>query len=184
MKPKYGDNIKLCYMDTDSFIIHIKTDDFYKDMANDVEEKYDTSNYACERPLPIGKNKKVIGLIKDELRGKRKLVGLRPKCYVYLMEDGKVDKKAKGTKRFVIKRCLIFDNYMECLEEKEEILRFQQGFISDMHDVYTEEINKTALSFNDDKRLMSYDGITTYPYEIGAGILCKQELLSKVSKRC
>ena len=58
MKPKYGDRIKLCYMDMDSFIMHIKTEDFYEDIANDVEKNYDTSNYTCERPLPIGKNKK------------------------------------------------------------------------------------------------------------------------------
>ena len=59
MKPKYGDNIKLCYMDTDSFIIHIKTEDFYEDIANDVEKRFDTSNYEVNRPLPTGKNKKV-----------------------------------------------------------------------------------------------------------------------------
>ena len=70
MKPKYGDNIKLCYMDTDSFIMHVKTEDFYGHIANDVEKNYDTANYTCERPLPIGKNKKVIGLMKDELGGK------------------------------------------------------------------------------------------------------------------
>ena len=70
MKPKYGDNVKLCYMDTGSFIMHIKTDNFYNDIANDVEKKYDTSNYTCERPLPMGKNKKLIGLMKDELGGK------------------------------------------------------------------------------------------------------------------
>ena len=75
MKPKYGDNVKLYYMDTDSFIMHIKTEDFYKDIANDVEERFDTSNYevngiAFNRPLPTGKNKKVIGLMKDELGGK------------------------------------------------------------------------------------------------------------------
>ena len=70
MKPKYGDNVKLCYMDTDSFIIHIKTEDFYKDIADDVEYKFDTSNYEVDRPLPTGKNKKVIGLMKDELGGK------------------------------------------------------------------------------------------------------------------
>ena len=67
MKPKYGDNVKLCYMDTDSFIMHIKTEDFYKDIADDVEKRFDTSNYACDRPLPKGKNKKVIGLMKNEL---------------------------------------------------------------------------------------------------------------------
>ena len=52
MKPKYGDNVKLCYMDTDGLIIHIKTEDFYEDIANDVEKKIDTSNYECGRPLP------------------------------------------------------------------------------------------------------------------------------------
>ena len=65
-KPKYGDNVKLCYMDTDSFIMHIKTEDI-KDIANDVEKRFDTSNYEVNRPLPTGKNKKVIGLMKDEL---------------------------------------------------------------------------------------------------------------------
>ena len=58
MKPKYGDNVKLCYMDTDSFIMHIKTEDFYKDIADDVEYKFDTSNYEVDWPLPRGKNKK------------------------------------------------------------------------------------------------------------------------------
>ena len=81
MKPKYGDNVKLCHMDTDSFIMHIKTEDFYKDIANDVEERIDTSNYEVNGPLPIGKNKKVIGLMKDELGGKSmtEFVALRPK---------------------------------------------------------------------------------------------------------
>ena len=78
----------------------------------------------------------------------------------------------------------MFDNYSECLKEKEKILRKQQRFKSDGHDVYTEEINKIALSFSDDQGLISYDGITTYPYGIGAGVLCKQELFSKVSRKC
>ena len=70
MEPKYGDNVNLCYMDTDSFIMDIKTEDFYNDIANDVEKRFDTSNYECDRPLPRGKNKKVIGLMKDELGGR------------------------------------------------------------------------------------------------------------------
>ena len=69
MKPKYNDNVKLCYMDTDSFVMNIKANDFYKDISHDVECKFDTSNYEVKRPLPIGKNKKVIGLMKDELGG-------------------------------------------------------------------------------------------------------------------
>ena len=63
MKPKYDNNVKLCYMDADSFIMNIKTNDFYKDIANDVENRFDTSNYEINRPLPMGKNKKVIGLV-------------------------------------------------------------------------------------------------------------------------
>ena len=81
MKPKYGNKVKLCYMDTDSFIMNIKTNDFYKDIANDVDKRFDTSNYELNRPLPTGENKKVIGLMKDELGGKiiTEFVTLRPK---------------------------------------------------------------------------------------------------------
>ena len=87
MKPKYNDNVKLCYMDTDSFIMNIKTNDFYEDIASDVENRFDTSNYEVNRPLPTGKNKKVIGLMKDELGGKiiTEFVTLRPKTYSFLM---------------------------------------------------------------------------------------------------
>ena len=70
MKPKYNDNIKLCYVDTDSFVMNIKAEYFYKDIANDVEKRFDTSNYEVNRPFSTGKNKKVIGLMKDELGGK------------------------------------------------------------------------------------------------------------------
>ena len=69
MKPKYNDNIRLCYMDTDSFVMNIKTNYFYKDIAHDVYNRFDTSNYGVNRLLPIGKNKKIIGLMKDELGG-------------------------------------------------------------------------------------------------------------------
>ena len=83
MKPKYNDNIRLCYMDTNSFITNMKTDDFCKDISDDVECKFDTSNYEVKRPLPIGTNKKVIGLMKDELGGDiiTEFIALRPKTY-------------------------------------------------------------------------------------------------------
>ena len=85
MKPKYGDNVKLCYMDTDTFIMNIKTEDFYKNIANDVEKRFDTSNYEVDRPLSTGKNTKVIGLMKDELGGRiiTEFVTLRPNTYSY-----------------------------------------------------------------------------------------------------
>ena len=163
MKPKYNDSLKLCYMDTDSFIMNIKTED----ISNDVEKKFDTSNYEVDRPLPTGKNKKVIGLMKDELGGKinTEFVTLRPKKYSYLTGDCKEDKKAKGTKKCVIKRMIKFDDYKNRLLKDEVILKSQQRFISKKHDVYTEDINKIALSNNDDKRIVSLDKITSYPYE-------------------
>ena len=84
IKPKYGEKAKLCYMDTDTFSFHIKTEDIYKDIAEDVEKIFDTSNYEIDRLLPMGKNKKVIGLMKDELGGQimKKFVGLHAKTAV------------------------------------------------------------------------------------------------------
>ena len=100
LKPKYGKNAKLCYMDTDSFVIHIKTNNVCKDIAEDVETRFDTSNFELDRPLPKGKNKKVIELMKDELGGQiiKEFVGLRVKTYSYLKEKDDEDKIAKGTK--------------------------------------------------------------------------------------
>ena len=132
IKPKYGNNVKLCYLDTDSFIMNIKTEDFYKDIANDVEKRFDTSNYEENRPLPTGKNKKVIGLMKDELGGKiiTEFVTLRPKTYSYLTDDCKEDKNSKETRKCVIKRMIKFNDYKNCLLKDEVILKSQQRFIS------------------------------------------------------
>ena len=111
IKPKYGDKAKLCYMDTDSFVMNIKTEDFYKDIASDVERWFDTSNYDKKdsTPLPIGKNKKVIGLFKDELGGKivTEFCALRAEAYTYKLDDDTEHKKDKGTKKSIIKRELI-----------------------------------------------------------------------------
>ena len=86
-------------MDPDSLIIHIKSEDIYKNIANDVEERFDTSNYDVNRYLPVGKNKKVFGLMKDELGGTIMVgvIAMRPKTYSYLMDDGNSDKIAKWT---------------------------------------------------------------------------------------
>ena len=183
MKPKYNDNVKLCYMDTDSFKMHIKTEDFYKNIEDDVKKRFDTSNYECDRPLPTGTNKKVIGLMKDELGRKimKEFVALRSKTYSYLMDDGGRDKRAKGTKKCVIKRRLKFNDYKDCLLSNEIILKSQQRFKSEKHDVYTEEINKIALSSNDGKRLQTFDRITSHLCGASAVKVCKTELLSKVN---
>ena len=166
-------------MDTVSFVIDIKTKDFYEDIANDAEKWFHTSNYDEDdkRPLPIAKNKKVIGLFKNELGGKIMIefVGLRAKTYAYLMDDDSEHKKAKRTKKCVIKRRLMFKNYKDCLFNNKIILKSQQRFKSDHHNVYTEQINKITLSSNGDKRLQTFDKITTYPYGTNASKVCKSE---------
>ena len=100
--------IKLCYTDTDSLVMNIKTNDFYQDIAQDVRERFDTSNYSFDRPLPKGKNKKIIGLMKDELGGRiiTEFLVLRPKTYSYTTHEFIELKKAKGAKKCVVKKCL------------------------------------------------------------------------------
>ena len=168
-------------MDADNFVIHIKTEDLYKEIANNVEKWFDTSNYSKDdnRLLPVGWNKKVISLFKDELGGKimKEFVGLRAKTWAYLMDDDSKHKKAKGTKKCVIKRELKFKNYRVCQSNNKIVLKSQQRFKTDY--VYAEQINKIALSSNDDKRLQTFDKITTYRYGTNAFKLCESEMLSK-----
>ena len=95
------------------------------------------------------------------------------------MDDDSEHKKAKGTKKCVIKRRLMFENYTDCLFNDKTILKSQQRFKSDCHNIYTEQINKIAQSSNDDKRLQIFDKITTYPYQTNAFKVCKSEMLRK-----
>ena len=119
IKPKYKDKAKLCYMDTDSFVINIFTENFFEDINNDVERWFDTSNYDKndKRPLPMGMNKKVISFFKDELGGKilKEFCALRAKTYLYLMDNESKKKKAKRTKKCARKRRLMFENYKDSL---------------------------------------------------------------------
>ena len=139
IKPKYRDKAKLCYMDIDSFIIHIITEDFYEDIANDVERCFDKSSYDENKtvtiPLPIGKNKKVISLFKDELGGKimKEFCALKPKTYPYSIDgydddydkNKLINKKAKGSKKCAIKRRLIIENNKDSLFNDKMILKSQ-----------------------------------------------------------
>ena len=183
IKPMYSDKEKLCYTDTDSLAIHIKTDDFYKDIANDVERLFDTSNYNKKdnRPLPIGKNKKVIGMFKNEIGGKimTEFCALRAKTYAFKLDDDTEMKKAKGTKKCIVKRELMFENYKEALFNDKIIIRSQQRFRSYNHKVYTEQVNKIALSSNDDKRIQTYDKVTMFPYGTNVFKVCENEMLLK-----
>ena len=163
-----------------SFIVNVKTEDFYKDISDDDEKRYDTSNYECNTPFPAGKNKKVIRLMKDELGGKiiAEFVALIPKTYSYLKDDGNTDKKAKGTRKCLIKRILKFKGYKNFLLNNEVILKSQQRFKSEAHNVYTAEIKKIALTSDDDKRLQTHERITSYLYRSSLGKV-ETEILSK-----
>ena len=125
-------------------------------------------------------NKKVYGFFKDEFGGKntKEFVVLRVKTCAYLMDDDGEEKKAKGTKKCVIKRELSFENYKDCLFNGEIILKSQLRFKSDHYKVYTEEVNKVALSSSDDKRLRIFDGIETYTYGTNAFKVCKSEMMT------
>ena len=166
VKIKYEEKAQLCYMDMDSFVVNIKTKDFYKDISQDVNKRFDTSNYTFDRPLHTGINKKVIGLMKDELGGDiiTEFVALRPKAYSYVTNDFIEMKKAKGTKKCVVNKMLRFNDDKKCLFDNEKVLKSQQRFKSENHEVYAENINKIALSCDDDKRIVTSDRITSYPY--------------------
>ena len=152
-------------MDTDSFVVNIKIKDFYKDIAENVKERFDTSNYIYDRPLPTGVNKKVIGLMKDELGGDiiTEFVALRPKAYSYITNDFIEMKKAKCTKKCALNKILRFEDYKKCLFSNGKVLKSQQRFKSENHED-TENINKIALSCDNDKRIVTSDRITSYPY--------------------
>ena len=99
-----------------------------------------------------------------------------------MTDDGKEDKKAKGTKKCVIKRMIKFDDYKNCLLNDKILLKSQQRFISKKHDVYTEDINKRALSNDDDKRIVSLDKITSYPYGYKGKMINGNDYIKKYSK--
>ena len=156
MKRKHDDgDLTLCYMDTDSLVYDIKTQDFYKDIADDVAARFDTSGNNPNRPLPVGLNKKVIGLMKDELGGEimREFVTLRLKMYACKVGNSE-SKKCKGIKKCVVKKTISFEDYKNCLFGGETSYRSQLMFKSLKHEVRTLEVNKLALSRDDDKRIV------------------------------
>ena len=165
IKPKYGNKAKLLFTDTDSFLYEIQTEDFYKDIAGDVKDRFDTSDYPEGHPsgIPTGINKKVLGKFKDEAAGKviKEFVGLRAKLYSYKMDEGKENKRCKGIKKAVVEKSIRHEDYKTCLTTGKEQLRRQNIIRSYEHTLYTEEINKVALSAADDKRYLLKDSFDT-----------------------
>ena len=151
-------------MDTDSLVYDIKTEDFYGDITDDVPARFDTSGYCPNRPLPVGLNKKVIGLMKDGLGGKimTDFVALRPKLYSYKKLDGLEDKKCKGIKKCAVKKTLKFEDYKTCLFSDSTEYRFQLMFRSAKHEVHTIKVNKATLNRDNCKRISRKDGISTF----------------------
>ena len=169
-------------MDTDSFIIEIQTDDFYKDISKDIDEWFDTSGYDKNEPrLTPGINKKVTDKFKDELNGQimTEFTALRAKTYAFVQMNKenklKEHKRAKGTKKCVIKKHLNFDLYKKALFNSETIRCTQQRFESDYHNIYPQSVHKNALNSFDDKRIQSFNGINTYPIGIDNELINKLE---------
>ena len=170
LQTMYNDKVELCYMDTDSFIIYVETDDFYKDISNGVDKWFDTSSFSknIDTPLEKGKNKKVIGKFKDELGGliMSEFCAHVTKTYPFLVDKfndddykkhGIINKKAKGTKKCVIQNQITFNDYVNVLFSGVKVLKSQYTFRSRFHEIYTEKINKIALSSHDDKRIQCDD---------------------------
>ena len=170
LKPKYGDKVKLCYIHRDNFIIHIPTEDFYKNIADDVCKWFDTSGYdkKLNRPLHIGINKKLIGMFKDELNGMCMInfCATWAKTYAFRHYDDegkkiKEEKKAKETKKSITENDLKLDGYKNSALKNKIILRSQQRFKSDHHNVFTEEVNKVVTMTREYKILMGLQHMYT-----------------------
>ena len=181
----HGDRISLCYMDTDLFIYEIETEDFYEDVADDVEDRFNTSGYRDDglRPLPVGMNRKVIGLMKDELGGDimREFVALRPKMYAYKVES-KEFKRCKGIKKCVVKKDIKFEDYKRCLMTGEMEYKSQMTFRSRLHEIATIETNKLALSREDDKRIYT-DNINSLARGHWKTRMTREEIWGKDSRK-
>ena len=120
--------------------------------------------------------------MKDELGETimTKFAASRPKTYSYLIDDGNIYKRGKVKKKYVIERMLKLYHYRDYIFNTKPVLQLQQRFKSETHKVYTKEINKIALSNNDDKRMKTFENITSYPYGTSAGNVCKTKLLSEI----
>ena len=165
--PKYGKNQKLLFTNTDSLCYEIQTEDFYEDISGDVEKGFDTSNFPKDHPSGIqGKNKKVPGMMKDEAGGRiiEEFVGLRAKLYSYRVFKGKEEKKCKGIKKSVVRKDISHEDYKECLFSKKPQMRKMNVIRSYKHEIFSETVNKIALSANDDKRIILEDRISTLSY--------------------
>ena len=154
MKPKYGDNIRMVYTDTDSFVFHTKTDDIYQDLK-EINDEMDFSGYDKNHKCYDATNKKVLGKFKDECEGKitTGFIGLRPKCYAFKIHgDDKEYKKCKGTAKNTVKRKIRYDDYKKVLETNEVIYRSFNSIRSKNHKIFSINTTKVSLNSYENKR--------------------------------
>lgn len=167
LRAQYGDNIKMLYTDTDSFVLEVDTDDFYADVIHNLN-MYDTSDFPEDNAYNIPRvNKKVPGLFKDELNGEiaTEFAGLRSKLYGLMTRGVEKMKKAKGVKKYVLKKSIKFQDYIDCINDKSKtILREQNTFRSSKHTVFSVRQKKVALSGADKKRYILEDNVQTLPW--------------------
>lgn len=162
----YGsDNVNLCYMDTDSFLYEITTDDIYHDLKDILQCHFDTSNFPVTHPPHSLINKKVVGKLKDETAGDPivEYVGLRPKMYSFITNKSKLIKRAKGVKNSAIRE-FKFKDYFDTLQTNMTMYSSFQIIQSKKHKLHTIVVNKAALSPHDDKRVTLANSIDTLPY--------------------
>ena len=166
---KKWEKLKVLYTDTDSLIYEIETEDIFADTAEDVEKWFDTSGYAKDHPaagigFPVGKNKNVPGVFKDECGGSMiaEFAELKAKSYSVLMDEGSVTKRCKGVKKNVIKKEIMHEDFKTTLFSGGKMIRNQNLIRSRGHNIFTERMKKIALSADDDKRVVLEDGVSTF----------------------
>ena len=165
-KKFYGDNITLAYTDTDSFLVVVKTEDFYLDLKNNFSSIMDFSNYPKDHFLHSKLNEKVIGKFKDELPGLiiEEFIGLKPKLYSILYDEGKFQNAAKGVQKAVIKKHINHEHYRNCLFKKKVYNTTVRRIQSKGHQLTTVQTDKQVFQPLDDKRYYLPDGIQSIPF--------------------
>ena len=165
LKNQYGDRCQLLYTDTDSLLLEIETEDVYRDMIAHAG-LYDTSDYPCEHPLHSVENKKVLGKMTDECAGRpiAEYIGLRPKMYSILEANGDNTKKAKGVKKYVVKKHIRHKQCREALFEKTTFHHSMNVLRSERHHIYGQRLHKVSLSPFDSKRWIAENGVETFAY--------------------
>ncbi|XP_053213681.1 uncharacterized protein LOC128397042 [Panonychus citri] len=162
-KSHYGSNIKLIYTDTDSFIYHIKTENFYNDLDH-FKNIMDFCDYPKDHPLQSNRHKKMLGYLKDEMNGKpiHEVIAIKPKMYIIISDEGE-KKTAKGVQKNVLQQQIIKEDYLTCLYNLETFKHTMHRLQSRNHQIYGIELRKVTLSPLDDKR-WSINAVDTYAF--------------------